>query len=982
MESEPIIYENEKSIELILFLDFIDNLECSLGFPLQFNVNVEFHDNTLNVGDLIVTVVDTTGKIDLEVPLNLTLDKISEYNNFDTHPMLINFELQSGQKPTNSNNATKKQTWVCVVDLLPLVYGGNEQRESMKAGDVRPWNAVAGRYPLKAVGELNRNVLSDTAARLFATVWWPDAAAAEAWLREFTPPNNVLSVTVHGLYNPPPSAAGRQQQQTASTTCTATLKVPVAIDADFNSVVFASGAYEDQPRDANDLRWYSLDNALATVSNTGQRYEEYYGPVVNSAKIPEPKDVLYKGPRFEWNVWWRSLMSDESSRKFQDFIFKHRYLPVSFAFNEDQSMANQKPKAGSNDDDGIVFVALLDLSMLLQPNCTSVRCLSIVHALDVETVKNNGVLLSLLVDFDTEESTERISKSFVSVKDGSQSSAVSHVTSYCGTLEPTATEWTLPFAVIDVSVDKSFYDQYVEHLTASMYALNVIPENPQRPPVTVNCTLPKSNKYRDCLKSIIEKLMNTSAEKINDPNGVEQYVNELKDAGTYDSLQLSLCDEIRLYIEENYDGLLIGDTVQSFVNRIFADLVDEMKETVASFEFPYSGGYGGNGGHVKSETAAIAYAREADELQDAERAKTFYLDLISTASTGYPNYWLLYASFCSRRLDFDTALECVKEVLLVDDGNRIGLFLYAAIRLTVHEDDDSGEIVLKSLVMSHEDFSEAYVLLGVYYTTLEMYEVSYVMLQRAASTAKADITDKNSFIHKNLLSWQPIGNNKDPLIKCAILLLELGLVKLATQCLQLVKNRCQQYYYYMAVCEYKNGNHSKSLIHLKNAKMTGNYKKIGNALKFLNYIELNGPPDVLEKVLSQVTDARTPPSDELHLVYLNCARYCYEHARYAKGAEICQIACAVVRTPMIFTLLAKCLIKIGEIEAAEVALNEANFMDVKNDEVWAYLTVVNVEMGNVDEAKVCYTKALECGLKPKMKKEIEILFRKNRYTPI
>lgn len=51
--------------------------------------------------------------------------------------------------------------------------------------------------------------------------------------------------------------------------------------------------------------------------------------------------------------------------------------------------------------------------------------------------------------------------------------------------------------------------------------------------------------------------------------------------------------------------------------------------------------------------------------------------------------------------------------------------------------------------------------------------------------------------------------------------------------------------------------------------------------------------------------------------------------------------------------------QMGEIEAAEEALNEANFMDIKNDEVWANLTVINVKMGNADEAKICYTKALE-----------------------
>jgi len=52
-------------------------------------------------------------------------------------------------------------------------------------------------------------------------------------------------------------------------------------------------------------------------------------------------------------------------------------------------------------------------------------------------------------------------------------------------------------------------------------------------------------------------------------------------------------------------------------------------------------------------------------------------------------------------------------------------------------------------------------------------------------------------------------------------------------------------------------------------------------------------------------------------------------------------------------------IQIGEFETAESALNEANVMDIKNEEVWAYLTVVNIKMRNANEAKVCYIRALE-----------------------
>lgn len=92
------------------------------------------------------------------------------------------------------------------------------------------------------------------------------------------------------------------------------------------------------------------------------------------------------------------------------------------------------------------------------------------------------------------------------------------------------------------------------------------------------------------------------------------------------------------------------------------------------------------------------------------------------------------------------------------------------------------------------------------------------------------------------------------MIKCAVLLLKLELVevskikyinsclihklqfikiyyvyyiyvilKLAIHCLNLVKNQCEQYYYYMAVCQYKKENYSESLEYVNNEKIIGRF---------------------------------------------------------------------------------------------------------------------------------------------------------------
>ncbi|XP_027848014.2 uncharacterized protein LOC114127870 isoform X6 [Aphis gossypii] len=824
MDQEP---SNNKSkyIEFIFFLDCINNLEASLNFPINFNVYFEFHGNLLSVGDVIITLMDTDGKIDLEVSLSFPLDEIVEYK-FASHPMLIYFESlneveQISLKSTSNNKNDIKQTWVCIVDLLPLVYGdtSDEVETSVK---------VCGQYPLKAIGERNQNLLSD-AAYLNAALSCPTRLNRIG----LTTPNNVLNIAMHGLYNP--SLSGRRRQSRGSdTTCSAILHVPSAIDS------------------VRGIQWHS--GKFGKNSQTKKRTVQ------------------------------RTQIRMESME------------PISHERN-----------------------IIICITRIYFQSRTTV----------LDASDNEGVSTQM------------------------------------------STEWTFPFVVVDISVNYSLYDQYLKYLTSRQIALmqmNIISESPQ----AVICNRPKLNKYQDILKTIIEMLIN-NLERINDQYSVdvERYVQELRISETYESMYSLLFGEIQLYIRENYESPMIGETIQSFVNRIFTDLVNKMKKAVESFEFPQSGSVDS----IQFERV-IVYAREADEMEQAERAKIFYFDLNSTAGARCnPNYWLLYASLCSRRLDFDTALEYVKEVLLVDSGNRIGLFLYAAIQLIIHEDNNNGEIVLKSLIMSHGDFSEVYALLSVHYSRLNMYESSYIMLQRAERCVKVDTFENNSLICENLLSWTPISHENDPLIKCTILLLELELVQLAKYCLKCVKNQSEQYHYYMAVCEYKKGNHLASLEHLKNHKLMEKYKKVTDALKFLNDIELNEQLDIFENDLLHIIYSE-PPSKELHLIYLKGAIHCYKNEWYVKGAEICQIACTVLRTPMILTLLAKCLIQISEFETAESALNEANVMDIKNEEVWAYLTVVNIKMGNVSEAKVCYIRALECGLQTEMKNEINKLFGK------
>lgn len=116
-----------------------------------------------------------------------------------------------------------------------------------------------------------------------------------------------------------------------------------------------------------------------------------------------------------------------------------------------------------------------------------------------------------------------------------------------------------------------------------MYELSVIPENPPSQPTVTTDALSKLNKYRDTVKLVVEKLLDTTvrvlniiiyfswyyyifqfAGKIDDSGDPEDYVDTLRLSGIYDSLQRSLCGEIRTHVKEHYGGPLIGDTAQVF----------------------------------------------------------------------------------------------------------------------------------------------------------------------------------------------------------------------------------------------------------------------------------------------------------------------------------------------------------------------------------------------------------------------------------
>ena len=57
-------------------------------------------------------------------------------------------------------------------------------------------------------------------------------------------------------------------------------------------------------------------------------------------------------------------------------------------------------------------------------------------------------------------------------------------------------------------------------------------------------------------------------------------------------------------------------------------------------------------------------------------------------------------------------------------------------------------------------------------------------------------------------------------------------------------------------------------------------------------------------------------------------------------------------------------LRVGEVEAAELALSEANLYDNHNAEVWAYLALVCMKRGREQEAEASFKTAITLGESP------------------
>lgn len=420
-------------------------------------------------------------------------------------------------------------------------------------------------------------------------------------------------------------------------------------------------------------------------------------------------------------------------------------------------------------------------------------------------------------------------------------------------------------------------------------------------------------------------------------------------------------DSANDYLEQVIGPERPDETPDAYKIRVFAELLERCTE------------------HHTDGVAAMAqecrdvlavYAKEALEAGDLETASRWCSELNANTGAKDPTCWTLYGTFCARKRHWDEALKCAQKAVALDGRNRIAMFFNAALLITNDSEQfDEIDALFDRLESLYPWFGEAHFLSAVYNARMEMPDRTdhflslarmYVNVQTAVSWPENAVLDGAP-----MAVWDPVVHHGgDPAVRCATLLIRLGLSELAAMCLRCFARRSDHpalYHYLMAVSHHKLDEFQACLDHLNAMPVDdGDFGRRRSLLAAHNDFGA-GRAEIAE---ARFVELSSGPTLALYgLAYSRLADYLVSSKRYAEATDTLFRACTVVTgrgTPVLLTKLGSCLLMLNKYPEAEKVLAAALAFDgAHNGDAWYYLAEVYTKSNRSDMADVCYRQAAE-----------------------
>ncbi|CAK9825024.1 Cilia- and flagella-associated protein 70 [Anthophora retusa] len=781
---------------------------------------------------------------------------------------------------------------------------------------------------------------------------------------------NFLNITIESIYNPP-------------NTFTDDLKYKVGtiayIDQEVPESIFFDDGIVMRSRDVERTkRW----NTLRHVKNRAQlsKYKldcDFIGvknPFKKQFNLAEKmcEDIR----RIEWNSLNRCILWEAGTEAMKKHITKYKYWPFQLELS-----AEDYPKEKSKSPKGLppmvqLYQCYIDLSELLFPGRRSCRIVGQLYSYNpLDMSEKMGLENIFTTEVQRKEVKEKEKRSKTSKSQSVQSDRETTAATpiFTETGEPT-------IIVIEVELYEALFACRIEEDFSHIIA-DIIPDLEKKRYYVYSSSIAEA-QYVHCIQKLAEVITENYrdfCDENKDKNAEEEkkekycfdpeldelacFTQYLYKNGMYQSICSTLRLKIPMLIDQKFDmpkNLVDSNKTHNFISSVYTYLVEQMHIALNKMV------EGRNTQDLQTEVNSkllYFYAEEAYELGDVEKAKQYYTEVVmSDKRDPYP--WTQYAVFLRKIGDVERAIECCLEAITLDRQYPTALLVYGMI-LFESRDYKGAEIFLRAITNFHPRFFEGWVILHLFYLKTEYYPGVDLSLR----VAEKCIQDKNRII---IINQEPISwttsycPQNNVYMMTTMLLLKLHFCEFAGLALaeeMSNSDRSIHVLYYMAVEHYLSGRYEDALSHLEEARCNyGMDYSISSLMGHCHFKMGNTEKGVEHCEFARMLFDRP---DDLHLVEIKLGYHYYDEGDFDRAKRVFLTTCKTSPTSLTWLGVGISCYELNQFPDAEVCLTEANKIDNRNPEIWAYLCLLNMTLERYDEFLQCYAEMIKYNLKNK-----------------
>ncbi|KAI8929249.1 hypothetical protein BC831DRAFT_6458 [Entophlyctis helioformis] len=420
--------------------------------------------------------------------------------------------------------------------------------------------------------------------------------------------------------------------------------------------------------------------------------------------------------------------------------------------------------------------------------------------------------------------------------------------------------------------------------------------------------------------------------------------------------------ELQLFTSEVYVYLI--DQMHISINKIFSEKdVDFVDPTI----------------NRSADFGALKEFADAAELNRQPNIAAMYHQERVAKYNESLSAWFDYGCFAMRNSMSPKGEECFKEILSRNPKHIPTLLVYGAI-CTAHERFEEARVYLSTAVQLEPRYALANTFLGIFYEIISEDAEAEKYLAEARQITEDELQDDDGPTHFSKAAEFAIQAHVG----------EFADVALSQELL--IKGPSVRPYLLLSQLEIQRGGFNKAADHLKEAlDMEHDNVAVWSALGHLQFIQnkFSEAKHSYETVMSLRHDERSIVLIYIRLgaIYLRSAYAGSTSPSGSMGASVSPFlfiknreesvdvsnaliaknmylkACAIAPSAQSWLGAGKTCFALKEYQEAEDAFAEANVLNNRDSEVWAYLALLSLTLGHTVEANQAIAQALRLGIK-------------------